>query len=129
MSASMRATLGVYANLREYEKQAPVMPRPTPMKVLCLGYSRTGTMSTVPSPFLAVYAYCSQAMYVAFKKLGYKPYHFLESTLQKQNDHQKLWLEALNAKFYGKGKPFEGEDFDQMLWNYDVSRPVSSLPL
>jgi hypothetical protein len=32
----------------------------------------------------------------------------------------------MKAKYYGLGRPFTGKDFDQMLWEYDVNRPVSS---
>jgi hypothetical protein len=29
-------------------------------------------------------------------------------------------MQALRAKYEGVGKPFKGEDFDKILWNYDV---------
>jgi len=47
------------------------------------------------------------------------PYHFREVLRNKKNGHIDLWLKAMKAKFDGIGKPFQGEDFDQMLWNYD----------
>lgn len=67
--------------------------RTVPMEVLCLGYSRTGTLS----------------MHKAMTVLGYpNPYHF-SSILDNVLDCD-LWLQALNAKFHGKGpvprKPF-----------------------
>lgn len=59
--------------------------RTVPMQVLCLGYSRTGTLS----------------MRKALEVLGYpEPYHF-----SSQYDNVRdcdLWLEAINVKFHGK---------------------------
>ena len=63
------------------------------------------------------------AMYVALRKLGYNTYHFLETSLNRANEHHKLWTEALNAKYYNRGKEFQGEDFDKMLWSYQVCAP------
>ncbi|PGG99210.1 hypothetical protein AJ79_08640 [Helicocarpus griseus UAMH5409] len=40
-------------------------------------------------------------------------------------DRQILWDRAINAKFYGKGKPFEQEDFDKILGEASV---VSDVP-
>ena len=67
----------------------------------------------------------SQAMYVALRKLGLNAYHFLESSLQKANNHHQLWTEALQAKYYGKGRPLEGADFDKILWEYEVCGDTS----
>ncbi|KAK4543578.1 hypothetical protein LTR36_005473 [Oleoguttula mirabilis] len=67
--------------------------RTVPMEVLCLGYSRTGTLS----------------MHKAMTVLGYpNPYHF--SSILDNVVECDLWLQALNAKFHGQGdipgKPF-----------------------
>jgi hypothetical protein len=43
-----------------------------------------------------------------------------ECCLDFPNDSCVLWHQAIDAKYHGKGKPFAGEDFDKMLWRYDV---------
>jgi hypothetical protein len=60
------------------------------------------------------------ALYVALKKLGYTCYHMAECGRDAANDSLTLWHAAIDAKYYGKGRKFEGEDFDKMLWRYDV---------
>lgn len=58
--------------------------RTVPMQVLCLGYSRTGTLS----------------MRKALETLGYPdPYHF--SSLYDNVRDCDLWIEAITAKFHG----------------------------
>ncbi|KAF5017667.1 hypothetical protein F66182_10382 [Fusarium sp. NRRL 66182] len=86
-----------------YAKTEPVIPRPKPMKVLFLSFPRTGTTST-----------CA-----ALKILGIRSYHFAEVLSNDANDHAQLWMQALRAKYDGVGKPFEREDFDRILWDYD----------
>ncbi|KAK5121761.1 hypothetical protein LTR85_004636 [Meristemomyces frigidus] len=72
--------------------------RTVPMEVLCLGYSRTGTLS----------------MHKAMTILGYpNPYHF-SSILDNVLDSD-LWLQALNAKFHGKGEMPGQPFFDGLL--------------
>ena len=34
------------------------------------------------------------------------------------------WLEGIEAKSAGKGKPWGREEFDKLTGNYDVSRPA-----
>lgn len=63
------------------------------------------------------------AICAAFKILGLKSYHWNEVLSNKNNAHLQLWLNAVKAKYDGIGKPFKGEDFDQMLWDYDVNAP------
>jgi hypothetical protein len=84
-----------------------VEPRSKPMQVLCLGPSRTATMST----------------WLALKKLGYTSYHMMESSLNLQNQHHTLWANALKAK--QQGRVLQLEDLDQMLWRYDA---VTDIP-
>lgn len=44
-----------------------------------------------------------------------------------KNHHQALWIEALDAKFEGRGEPFNREKFDQILGSYEVRpRPYST---
>ncbi|KAI9721693.1 MAG: hypothetical protein M1828_005061 [Chrysothrix sp. TS-e1954] len=83
------------------EKQTAQRTRP--MRVLCLGQSRTGTMS----------------MYTALTDLGYKPYHMIEALKNPAHDFP-LWEEGLNAKFQGQGKPWGLREFDVMLGNFDA---------
>ncbi|CVL10637.1 uncharacterized protein FPRN_12769 [Fusarium proliferatum] len=82
--------------------------RTKPMRVLCLGQSRTGTM----------------ALTMALKQLGYTPYH-MSLSLSGPKTNLGLWREALDTKFYGKGKPWGREEFDKILGPYDA---VADLP-
>ena len=60
---------------------------------------------------------------MALKKLGCNCYHGLEMTRENPNGSIRLWKEAIEAKFYGRqsGKLETGEDFDLLLWRYNVS--------
>ncbi|KAI2469236.1 hypothetical protein F4781DRAFT_395166 [Annulohypoxylon bovei var. microspora] len=72
------------------------------MKVLILGMPRTGTQSLAD----------------ALERLGIAPvYHMREVG---KNKHQALWIEALDAKFEGRGEPFEREKFDQILGPFEA---------
>ncbi|KAK2759936.1 hypothetical protein FQN54_002672 [Arachnomyces sp. PD_36] len=73
--------------------------RQVPMKVLALGYSRTGTKS----------------LRDALLTLGYDhTYHTFDAVFLNPQDC-KTWLDALNAKCDGVGKKFGREEFDQLL--------------
>lgn len=37
-----------------------------------------------------------------------------------KNQHQALWVQALEAKFEGKGHTWQREDFEQILAGYQV---------
>jgi hypothetical protein len=77
--------------------------RKVPMRVLCLGMPRTGTAS----------------MWTALQMLGYnKCYHMVE-TLYNPPD-TRMWQEAINAQFYGQGKRFGREEWDQLLGDCQV---------
>lgn len=68
------------------------------MKVLSLGYSRTGTLS----------------MREAFDVLGYpNPYHF--SSFYDNPQECDIWRELLDSKFEGKGPAVSKADFDGLL--------------
>lgn len=73
--------------------------REVPMKVLCLGVSRTGTVS----------------LRQALVTLGYKDVYHFASVLQENPRDADMWTEAFNAKFKGQGKEFEKKDWDQLL--------------
>ena len=79
-----------------------------PMRLLCLGASRTGTSSL-----------CE-----ALAKMGYKTFHMNEN-LKQPRRFFPLWAEAVDAKFFGKGKPFEKTEFDKIFGDYDS---VSDVP-
>lgn len=73
--------------------------REVPLKVICLGVSRTGTVS----------------LRQALVTLGYKDVYHFASVLQENPRDAEMWTEAMNAKFKGKGKEFEKADWDQLL--------------
>jgi hypothetical protein len=73
--------------------------RTVPLRVLCLGLSRTGTVS----------------LRQALIRLGYSDCYHFASTLQENPLDTTLWLEALNAKFKGIGKPYGKPEWDALL--------------
>jgi hypothetical protein len=65
----------------------------------------------------------SLSMMQAYQRLGLQTYHgfdFIEN-----DEHQVQWKKAIDAKFYGKGKPFTKADFDAFLGDYSV---ISDFP-
>jgi Sulfotransferase domain len=81
--------------------------RELPMKILCLGYSRTGTLS----------------LYTALKMLGYNPYHMAEASKNASVDFP-CWIEGMEAKFLGKGKQWGKQEFDKLTGQHDVSETL-----
>ncbi|GAB1205839.1 hypothetical protein APSETT445_004518 [Aspergillus pseudonomiae] len=81
--------------------------RTKPMRILCLGLTRTGTNSLV----------------VALRKLGYTPYHGSECFKSPPRDFN-LWIEALNCNFFNRDPnniPRYGrEEFDRLIGTYDA---------
>src|SRR6266487_374447 len=76
--------------------------RETPLQVLHLAMPRTGSVS----------------MKAAYEELGLSTYHGF--VYVERPDHQILWLRAIEAKFYGKGKPFGRKEFDEFLGEFAV---------
>jgi len=73
------------------------------VQVLCLGLSRTGTMS----------------LRAAFERLGYHGvYHYRVPAIE-QPEHCEFWAESLRAKFE-RGQTLARQDFDKVYSNYDV---------
>ncbi|EQB59524.1 hypothetical protein CGLO_00066 [Colletotrichum gloeosporioides Cg-14] len=73
--------------------------RVVPMKVLCLGLCRTGTMS----------------VRLALRSLGYlETYHMRSASTETPRDCD-LWIEALRAKYDGQGRLFDRRDWDMLL--------------
>ena len=94
------ARIGNYA--RMYNKDQNIdrrqCTRTVPLELLCLGISRTGTLS----------------MCKAAEILGYpNAYHF--SSFYDNVSDCDMWLEALNAKYYGKGRMPDKAFFDGLL--------------
>lgn len=83
-------------------------PRELPMRVLCLGYSRTGTLD----------------LSIALETLGYRAYHLAE--VSQNPMHFPCWKQAQEAKFLGRGKVWGKEEFEKMLGRHDVSSPLCS---
>ncbi|KAJ7199080.1 P-loop containing nucleoside triphosphate hydrolase protein [Mycena rebaudengoi] len=84
--------------------------RIVPMKVLVLGYPRTGTAS----------------MSEALEVLGYKDAHHMLRGLSNPLEVE-MWREAVEAKFHGKGKPYGREEWDQLLGRYQSVSDISVL--
>lgn len=57
-------------------------------------------------------------MYQALQMLGYKPYHMYE--VVQSTAHMGIFEEALNAKYFGVGKPYGKAEFDKWFAEYDV---------
>jgi Sulfotransferase domain len=79
--------------------------REIPMKILCLGYSRTGTLS----------------LYTALQMLGYRPYNMAEA-IQNADVDMPCWAEGIEAKLLGKGKSWGRGKFDKLTGKHDVRR-------
>ena len=102
------------------------------MEILVLGLPRTGTQCTsrkAAVPFANTCLITSPlprlALADALDVLGYKNiYHMREVG---KNQHQTKWIEALEAKFEGKGKQFGREEFDSFLSGYSVCSTTSTL--
>ncbi|KAJ7457779.1 P-loop containing nucleoside triphosphate hydrolase protein [Mycena latifolia] len=72
--------------------------RTVPMRVLVLGFFRTGTSS----------------IKAALEMLGYNEVHHGTSPVNNPLEAD-MWTEAINAKFFGEGKPYGREEWDQLL--------------
>ncbi|OCL13505.1 hypothetical protein AOQ84DRAFT_282984 [Glonium stellatum] len=74
------------------------MKRVVPMEVLVLGLGRTGSMSMV----------------AALQKLGYDDVYHMSAAIANPPDID-MWQEAIDAKYFGKGKPYGRQEWDQLL--------------
>ncbi|KAK2596423.1 hypothetical protein N8I77_013314 [Diaporthe amygdali] len=72
-------------------------------KVIVVARSRTGTLS----------------LYKALTILGYRTYHGAE-VMARGVSHLEMFEEALNAKYFGVGKPYGRAEFDKWLADYDA---------
>lgn len=73
--------------------------RTAPLRVLCLGQSRTGTNS----------------LRRALIDLGHSDVYHFASVLQENPPDAALWIEALRAKFQGVGTPYGKPQWDALL--------------
>lgn len=60
-------------------------------------------------------------MQTALQRLGYKCYHMVEAGNTRSF---RYWLEALEAKYENKGKPYRRSEFDKLLGQYSVSHCI-----
>lgn len=88
---------------RRHVDDLHALPRQRQMRVICLGMPRTGTFS----------------LFNALTRMGFKPYHMAAAMTKPAIDFP-CWEEAIRAKYHGDGKPFEREDFDKILGDYDA---------
>lgn len=91
--------------------QLPEPARVVEKKVIVTSRSRSGTFS----------------LYQALQMLGYRPYHMYE--VVQSTAHMGIFEEALNAKYFGVGKPYGKAEFDKWFAEYDVRNPVISQQL
>ncbi|KAK4500502.1 hypothetical protein PRZ48_008691 [Zasmidium cellare] len=83
-----------------------------PIKVLCLGMPRTGTMS----------------LGLALATLGYKCYNHIEACAYPERD-MKSWNEALDAKYFGgEGKKYGRNEFARILKGFDAVADGPAVP-
>ncbi|KAJ4210667.1 hypothetical protein NW759_013209 [Fusarium solani] len=75
--------------------------RSVPMQVLCLGFNRTGTAT----------------MSSALETLGIPCWHSFHLLTTHFGDNE-MWQDAIDRKFFGKGDPFDREQFDQLLHSF-----------
>ncbi|KAI1416833.1 P-loop containing nucleoside triphosphate hydrolase protein [Hypoxylon sp. FL1857] len=87
-------------------RQIDLLPTPAhvkPKKLIVLSAPRTGTYG----------------LYLAFQKLGFKPYHMKE-VLEAGPTAVNILNDGLNADMFHKGKPYGRAEFDKWFADYDV---------
>ncbi|KAK5163630.1 uncharacterized protein LTR77_010579 [Saxophila tyrrhenica] len=90
-------------------------PRTVPMRLLSLGYSRTGTMT----------------MQLALETLGLPCWHWV--TMSENPPDLAMWAECLEAKWepelHGHTKPFGRAEFDNLLghWSAMTDQPAAAM--
>jgi hypothetical protein len=65
------------------------------------------------------------AMRVALETLGYCDTHHIQAVLYNPPEVD-MWREAIDAKFFGKGKPYGRPEWDQLL-GHCQARTISTL--
>ncbi|WYZ46124.1 hypothetical protein EsH8_IX_000349 [Colletotrichum jinshuiense] len=79
------------------------------MRVILLSFGRNGTLG----------------FYYALKTLGYKPYHQME-VFKNGVPHIRMMEEAVRASNQDQGAPFNKQDFDKWLGDYDAITDIPS---
>ncbi|KAJ7485325.1 P-loop containing nucleoside triphosphate hydrolase protein [Mycena latifolia] len=77
----------------------PRTARTVPMRVLGLGFSRTGTAS----------------LQLALEQLGYVRTNHGFAVISSSPEKISMWIAAIRAKLYGEGAPFGRAEWDQLL--------------
>ncbi|KAJ7149269.1 hypothetical protein C8R43DRAFT_888091 [Mycena crocata] len=84
--------------------------RKVPMKILALGFPRTGTSS----------------LKIALEALGYvKTNHGYMVAWESKPEVMLMWIAAIKAKFHGEGKPYGRKEWDLLLGDCQA---VSDIP-
>lgn len=67
-------------------------------------------------------------MRAALKQLGFDDTYHMMALFENPMDNN-MWIEAYEAKYFGKGKPFGREEWDQLLGHCQVKyRPYEPSP-
>jgi hypothetical protein len=66
------------------------------------------------------------ALRIALMLLGFDDVYHMTSMLEENPRDSDMWVEAYEAKFEGKGKPYGKEDWDQLLGHCEVCRPQTT---
>lgn len=99
--------------------------RTVPMKVLMLGMGRTATECKCRLRYYTNYSDLLAATCAALRLLGINEmYHGWQPLFENPRDNE-MWMEAIEAKFDGKGKPYGRAEFDKLLGH---CQGVSDMP-
>lgn len=93
----------------DYAADPRTRTRTVPMQLLSMGMCRTGCAS----------------MQKALEILGYPCYHYFQNYAHPLN--LPMWDEAIDAKYFGKGKPFTKTEWDQLLGHYAAITDVPAI--
>ncbi|KAJ7920167.1 hypothetical protein B0H13DRAFT_2425600 [Mycena leptocephala] len=110
-------------------ERAKSSARTVPMRVLVLGFCRTGTAYEFDSamPAAAVYSLGTRlAMHSALRIVGYNDTHHMNTVIQNPSEID-AWTAAINAKFYGRGKPYDRAERDALLGNFQAVTDTPSV--
>ena len=61
------------------------------------------------------------ALRAALLELGYFDVYHIASLMVENPSDSEMWCQAIDAKFYGKGKPYDKEQWDKLLGHCMVS--------
>ncbi|KAJ7457760.1 hypothetical protein FB451DRAFT_1047112 [Mycena latifolia] len=88
---------------------------------------RHGALHTVPMKVLALgFCHTVLPMRAALDTLGYKDTHHMQMVLANPIEVE-MWTEAVDAKFFGKGKPYGREEWDQLLGHCQAVTDASAI--